>query len=188
MLAAALGGVLVGAGLAARAAELAPVIDGTKWGETSDALAQHFGARALRLRPPIEFGDSYVDVALRGQMFGGYPFAVYFQMDDASRRLKRIMLERRRSGANPVVFRALVDALSRDYGPPAESCALKASAKTGYQGSVERVWHTEGTTVRAVFRDTTLEAAEGCVTAGSRPCGLTGHLYALIEPGNAGCT
>jgi hypothetical protein len=169
------------------AMELAPVTDGVGWGETSDALAEHFGKSALRLAPPIEFGDSYVDVALRGQVFAGYPFTVYFQMDPASRRLKRIMLERQRHGANPMVFRALVDAFTRDYGPPAESCSLPASAATGYQATVERVWRTGDGTVRVVFRDTTLEAAQGCVSVGNGACGLTGHLYTLILPGDAGC-
>jgi hypothetical protein len=178
---------LAGAALPARGTELAPVLEGIHWGETSDALAQHFGARALRLAPPIEFGDSYVDVALRAQSFAGYPFAVYFQMDRARRRLMRVMLEPQRRSANPVEFRALVAAFTRDYGPPAQSCALPATAKTGYQGTVERLWHAGGMTVRTVFRGTTLEAAEGCVSAGSSACGLTARLYVHILPGNAGC-
>lgn len=178
---------LAGAAIPARRVELAAVLDGIRWGETSDALARHFGRHALRLVPPIEFGDSYVDVALRDQVIAGFPFAVYYQMDQASGRLKRIMLERQRHGANPKVFHALVAAFTRDYGPPARSCALPASGETGYQATVERLWRPDGMTIRIVFRDTTLEAAEGCVAAGSSACGLTGHLYAQIVPGHAGC-
>ncbi|HUZ73032.1 MAG TPA: hypothetical protein VMU87_08595 [Stellaceae bacterium] len=178
---------VAGAAVPAQRAALAPVLDGLRWGETSDALARHFGGRTLRLAPPIAFGDSYVDVALRGQIVAGYRFAVYFQMDRASGRLKRVMLERQRHGANPMVFRAVVAALTRDYGAPALRCALPPSPRTGYQGTVERLWRPDGMTVRAVFRDTTLEAAEGCVAAGSSACGLAGHLYVQILPGHAGC-
>ena len=187
ILAATLLPALAAAALPARGTELAPVLEGIRWGETSDALVEHFGARAFRLAPPIEFADSYVDVALRSQIFAGYPFAVYFQMDWASGRLKRVMLERQRQGANPTVFRALVAAFSRDYGEPAQSCTLPASAKTGYQAMVERLWRPDGMTVRVVFRDTTLEAAEGCVTVGSSACGLTSHVYVQILPDDAGC-
>lgn len=166
---------------------LAPVLDGVRFGETSDALARHFGARAVRLARPIEFGDSYVDVALRQAMVAGYPFTVYFQMDPRSRRLKRVMLERQPHGANPKVFRALLDAMTRDYGPPFRSCKLRPSAATGYQAAVERLWHGAGTTVRAVFRGATLEAAEGCTGTGAAACGLDSRLYVQVVPGDAGC-
>src|SRR5690349_10439331 len=38
--------------------------DGISWGDDSPTLARRFGGRAVTLAPPIEFGDSYVDVAL----------------------------------------------------------------------------------------------------------------------------
>ena len=69
-------GVLLVAALAGGAPALAPVLDGIAWGEGSAALARSFGARAIRLDHPIECGDSYVDVALRGQKIGGYDFTV----------------------------------------------------------------------------------------------------------------
>lgn len=175
------------AGSLAHAAVLAPVLDLIHWGETSNALARRLGGRAIRVAPPIEFGDSYVDLALRNEMVAGYPFTVYFQMDKASGALKRVMLERQPHGANPKVFRALVDALTGDYGLPAQSCALPPSTRTGYQAAVERLWHVQDMTVRAVFRDTTLEAAEGCVTSVNGVCGLTARLYVHILPGDAGC-
>lgn len=162
---------------------LAPVLDGVRWGETSADLAKHFGDRAIRLKHPIVFGDAYVDVALKDEPVAGYPFTVYYQMDPKGGGLKRVMLERQRHGANAKVFHAVIDALTRDYGPPGQSCALAPSAATGYQGAVERLWHEGGMTVRAVFRDTTLEAAEGCVRANTGACGLTGHLYVQVLPG-----
>jgi hypothetical protein len=166
---------------------LAPVLDGISWGERSADLAQHFGARAIRLKHPIEFGDSYVDVALRDEPIAGYPYTVYYQMNRTGGGLKRIMLERERHGANPAVFRALIETLTRDYGPPGQSCALRPSPATGYQAAVERLWQEGGLSVRAVFRDTTLEAAGGCVRGGTGACGLAGHLYVQIAQGQAQC-
>src|SRR5690242_5647314 len=64
--------------------------DGIVWGEDSATLARRFAGRAVTLAPPIEFGDSYVDVALRNERLGGYPFVVYFQMDRATHGLKRV--------------------------------------------------------------------------------------------------
>jgi hypothetical protein len=158
----------------AHAAVLSPVLDGVVWGEGSTALAQSFGARAIRLAHPIEFGDSYVDVALRGQKIGGYDFSVLFQMDKATQRLKRVMFERQRHGVNPMVFRAVRDALVADYGPAA--CARPDAT----------IWQQGGVTIRAVFHDTTLEAAEGCTGAGNGPCGTTGQLYVQVVPATPG--
>jgi len=174
----------------AAAAELSPLLDAVHWGEKSDELARRFGAGAVLLSPPIEFGDSYVDVALRDQRLGGYGFAVYFQMDKATRRLKRVMLERQRHGGNPVVWRAVTAALEHDYGKPAAACRTSAKRQSGYQAAGERVWQAGDLTIRAVFRDSTVEASEGCVRAGDAACGLTGHLYLHITPrapGAAGC-
>lgn len=128
----------------AGAAALSPVMDDIRWGEGADELARHFGGRAIRLSPPIEFGDSYVDVALRNQALGGFAFTVYFQMDKTTRRLKRVMFERQRHGANPRVFRAVLKALDADYGPPARSCDTPAAS--------ERIWRAHDDIIRAVFR------------------------------------
>ena len=51
---------------------LDPVLSGLAWGEDTSSLKQHFGKRAVALSPPIEFGDAYVDVALRDVMLGSY--------------------------------------------------------------------------------------------------------------------
>jgi hypothetical protein len=173
------------AALPARAAELAPILDAVHWGEGSGEIAHSFGARAVRLAHPIEFGDSYVDVALRNQTLGGYPFAVYFQMDIATRGLKRVMLERQRHGANPMVYRAVLAALVQEYGPPSDRCHSPAARGNGYQAEGERIWFDGGNAIRAVFSDTTLEAEGGCAPRGA-PCGLTGHLFVQILPRTAG--
>jgi hypothetical protein len=146
----------------ARAAALAPVLAGIHWGEGSDDLARHFGSRAIRLARPIEFGDSYVDVALRNQMLGGFPFSVYFQMDKATHGLMRVMFERQRHGANPQVFRAVLETLSADYGPSARSCDTPAAPGNGYQPASERLWLDHNDIIRAVF--------------------MIGHLYVQIGP------
>lgn len=166
----------------AGAAALSPILDGVHWGESSGELADHFGGRAKLLSRPIEFGDSYVDVALTNQALGGFDFAVYFQMSRKTHGLKRVMLERQRHGANPMVFNAVVKTLSADYGAPARVCELPATARTGYQASIEHIWVGGDKIIRAVFRDTTLEASEGCLVPTTRPCGLTGHLFVQITP------
>lgn len=146
----------------ARAAAVETVLAGIHWGERSDELARHFGREAIRLSRPIEFGDSYVDVALRNQMLGGFPFTVYFQMDKATRGLMRVMFERQRHGANPQVFRAVLETLYAAYGPSARSCDTPATPGNGYQPASERIWLDHGNIIRAVF--------------------VIGHLYIQIGP------
>jgi hypothetical protein len=171
---------------AARAAAgaLDPVLSGLEWGETSEALKRHFGKRALALVPPIEFGDAYVDVALRDVALGGYDYVVYFQMDRTSHGLRRVMYERQRHGANQKVFDAAVKAIEAQGGKP-KSCADKARPGNGYQAMREYVWRSGGRRVRAIFRDTTLEAENGCQEIGFLPCGLEGHLFIVVDPENA---
>ena len=166
----------------AAAAALSPVLDAISWGESSAALAHAFAGRAITLSRPIEFGDATVNVALRGEMLGGYAFTVYFQMDKTTHRLKRVMYERQRHGANPLVYRAVLAALQGDYGPPATDCAHRRLARNAYPVAGDRAWQADGVAIHAVFNDGTLEAAEGCTSAAMDPCGLTGHLYVMIAP------
>ena len=163
---------------------LDPVLAGITWGEKATSLKQHFGKRAVVLASPIEFGDAYVDVALRDVMLGGYDYVVYFQMDKASHGLRRVMYERPRHGANPTVFDAAVRAIEAQLGKPAR-CVAKARPENGYQAMDEYSWHGEGRRVRAIFRDTTLEAESGCQAVGFLPCGLEGHLFILVDPDKA---
>jgi hypothetical protein len=158
------------------------------WGERSDELAREFGDAAIHLSPPIEFGDSYVDVALRGEKLGGYPFAVYFQMDKKTHSLKRIQFERQRHGVNPPVFRAVMAELERDYGAPDKSCNIAAREPNGFQAGSERLWTRDGVLIRAALRDTTLEASEGCLFGDSSTigaCGATGQLFIQVSEASA---
>ena len=154
-----------------------------QWGESSDALLRQFGAAATRLPRALDFGDSYVDVILPDQVVGGVLMVVFFQMDKATHGLKRIQFERPRHGVNPPAFRAIIAALRNDFGAPDQICFIPPRPAGGYQAAAEQVWLRNGVVVSAIFRDTTLEAFEGCLygpTTGT--CGLTGQLLVRIGP------
>jgi hypothetical protein len=168
----------------AQAQSLDDVTGGVAWGETSSDLLRHFGRAATALPRPLDFGDSYVDVVLRHVPLGGYDLIAYFQMDKATGRLKRIQLERPRHSVNPPVFRAVAAALDSAYGVPNKLCGVRSGPASGYQEAAERIWIRAGQIIRAVFRDTTIQAFEGCIgTVG--PCGLTGQLLVRISPPGA---
>jgi hypothetical protein len=166
------------AGLA-HADELDEAWVGTYWGEPGDALTAHFGARATPLPQPIDFGDSYVSLVLRQFSVGGFPLIVFYQMDKATHGLKRIQLERPRHGVTPAAFRGVLAALEDGFGAPDRLCGIRPSAASGYQQAAERIWTRDGMVIRAIFRDTTLEALEGCLTG---TCGLTGQLLVRVSP------
>ena len=181
-------GVAFGAVILTSSAVAAPVAlwDGVRWGESSSELVGHLDPQAKSLSRPIEFGDSYVDVVARKQMLGGFAFTIIFQMDKTTRGLKRVMLERQRHGANPKVYRAVVTALEAIYGPPARACDRPAAWRNGYQVSSQRIWRHDDLVIRATFRDTTIEAKEGCLFVATMPCGLTGQLFIQISPPKPG--
>lgn len=169
----------------ARADGIRPLWQGTYWGEPGAALLAHFGTRATALPWPIDFGDSYADLVLRNVVLGGYPVVVYFQMDKGAGGLKRIQLERQRHGVSPPVFRAVLGALEAEFGAPDAQCGLDPVPASGYQAAAERVWRRDGAVIRAIFRDTTIEAFEGCLAGDpsiAGPCGLTGQLLVRISP------
>jgi hypothetical protein len=158
------------------------------WGETSEALLDEFGAVATRLPHALDFGDSYVNVILNGETIGGVPVVVFLQMDKATHGLKRIQLERPRHGVNPPAFRAISAALHTAYGKPDKICVIPARPIGGYQAAAEELWIRGNDVISAIYRDTTLQAFEGCIfgiTLGS--CGLTGQLLVRVSPsdGNA---
>lgn len=129
--------------------------EGVQFGETTAELQQRFGARASRLARPLDFGDAYVDVVLRRHELGGYQFIVFFQMNKASRMLKRIQIERPRHGAVPMVHRAAVAALTTHYGAPTQVCTQRMP-NPGGQAIDERIWRRGDVVVRAVFREQSL--------------------------------
>jgi hypothetical protein len=155
----------------------------TRWGESSDELLREFGPAAVRLPRPLDFGDSYVDVALPRYTVGGVPMVVFFQMDKATHGLKRIQLERPRHGVNPPAFRALLIALQSDFGWPDRLCAVPVYPHGGYQAANEAMWFRDGAAISAIFRDTTLQAFEGCLFGpATGSCGLKGQLLVRIGP------
>jgi hypothetical protein len=78
-------------------------------------------------------------------------------------RLKRIQLERPRHGVNPPAFRAVAAALHADYGRPDQTCVIPVLPASGYQAAAEEKWVRGGVVISAIFRDTTLQAFEGCL-------------------------
>ena len=170
-----------------RAAGIADTWAGTDWGEPLSGLVARFGTRATLLPRPLDFGDTYVQLALRDVLIGGVPLIAFFQLDKKTGGLKRVQLERQRHGANPPAFRALLGALEAAYGTPDALCTVDAGAASGYQRADERVWRRDGVVIRAIFRDTTIEAVEGCLAGDPSmgPCGLTGQLIVRVSPPEA---
>jgi hypothetical protein len=117
------------------AAAPAPAEDGVgtlsheaHWGETSDELARRFGAAALQLKQPLDFGDSYARMVLPNASFGGVPVVVFFQMDKNTHGLRRIQIERPRHGVNPPAFRAIMAELAAELGRPDRSRHCRRAA------------------------------------------------------------
>lgn len=155
----------------------------TYWGESSEALLRQFGRAAIRLPHGLDFGDSYTDLVLSGETVGGVPIIVFFQMDKRTRGLKRVQLERPRHGVNPPAFRAITAALHEAYGKPDQICAVPVSPIGGYQEAVQEIWIHGADAISAIYRDTTLQAFEGCIFGiTSGPCGLTGQLLVRLSP------
>ena len=153
------------------------------WGETSQDLLEHLDGAATRLHTGLDFGDSYVDVVLHGESIGGIPVVTFFQMDKRTRGLKRIQLERPRHGVNPPALRAISAALNADYGRPDKICFTPVTPIGGYQAAAQELWVRGTDAISAIYRDTTLQAFEGCLFGvASGYCGLTGQLLVRISP------
>ena len=166
---------------------LPELLNQVHWGETSQELLQHFGAAATLLPKSLDFGDSYVDVVLEKETLGGVPVVTFFQMDKATHGLKRVQLERPPHGVNPPAFRAISTALNLAYGPPDEICEIPVRPSGGYQAAAEEKWLRDGAVVSAIFRDTTLQAFEGCLFGPANGwCGLHGQLLVRIGPPDGG--
>jgi len=167
----------------AHAAGIPAIPDGIRWGESSRALVEILGSRASVLPRPIDFGDSYANVVLRNITLGGVGLTAFFQMDKTTGGLKRVQFERTRHGVNPPAYRAVVAALEAAYGSPDTACSVPPHLANGYQAATELVWLREGLMIRAIFRDTTIEAFEGCLWWWmTPPCGLTGQMLVRFAP------
>lgn len=164
-------------------ASIPDLVRQTYWGESSEELERQFGSTAIKPARRLDFGDSYVELVLRGETVGGVPVIVFFQMDKAGRGLKRIQLERPRHGVNPPAFRAITAALHSAYGTPDQMCFFPVRPIGGYQQAAQEIWVRGADAISAIYRDTTLQAFEGCIfgiTSGS--CGLKGQLLVRISP------
>jgi hypothetical protein len=167
----------------AHAAGIPAIPDGIRWGESSRALLEILGSHATVLPRPIDFGDSYANVVLRNIALGGVGLTAFFQMDKTTGGLKRVQFERQRHGVNPPAYRAVVAALEAAYGSPDATCGVPARLANGYQAATELVWRREDLMIRAIFRDTTIEALEGCLWWWmTPPCGLTGQMLVRFAP------
>ncbi|HWD59325.1 MAG TPA: hypothetical protein VG308_13645 [Stellaceae bacterium] len=164
---------------AARADGLDAAWAGTHWGELPEALQRQFGAHGYALPRPIDFGDSYAPLVQRDVSLAGLPMVAYYQIAKATHGLKRIQLELPRHRVNARAFRGVLLALDAEYGAPNVHCGTLPGPATAYQGTAEYVWKRDSGVIRAIFRDTTLEAATGCY---SPACGLTAQLLVRISP------
>jgi hypothetical protein len=152
------------------------------WGEPADALMRQFAPAAIRLPRPFDFGDSYADIVLHGTL-GGIPVAVFFQMDKTTRELKRVQLEPLGHQINPSAFRAIAGALLSEYGRPDAVCVTPQVPGAGYQAALEEQWRLAHAIITAIFRDTTLQAFEGCLYGPARGwCGLHGKILVRATP------
>jgi hypothetical protein len=168
--------------LACASSGIEELLQQTRWGQSSGELLEQF-SEARRLPRALDFGDSYSDVVLTQQTLGGVGMLVFFQMDKATHGLKRIQLERPRHAVNPPAFRAIAAALHADYGQPDQTCVIPVLQASGYQAAAEERWARNGVIISAIFRDTTLQAFEGCLFGpASGWCGLRGQLLVRIGP------
>ena len=125
--------------------------DVLRWGMTQDEIESALGERAMRLPGRWLYGHAYADLAVEDVAVGGLTFTAYLQLNAESHRLQQVLLERRRTGAVPGAFDALVDSLEDRYGPPDEVCT---QAKSGGEPlDYQLTWRFATTTLHAKFLD-----------------------------------
>ena len=174
---------MVLAGRASAAEGVATLLRDIHWGEQAETLVRQFGTAAMRLPQPLDFGDSYTDVVLEGEELGGVPVAVFFQMDKATHGLKRVQLEPLGHIINPPAYRAIAAALHAEFGQPDQRCVTPPVPAAGFQAAVEERWRHDDDMIGVIFRDTTLQAFEGCLYGpASGWCGLHGQILVRIAP------
>jgi hypothetical protein len=165
----------------AAASPIVGALQGTHWGETSGELLKQFGGQATALPWRLDFGDAYTDVVLRREEMGGVRVIVFFQMDNRTGGLKRIQIERPRHGVDPPATRRILAAVEAAYGMPDRRSVSPPRPANGFQATDRWSWRRDGAVIRAIFRDATIEAVEGCIGR-ALPCGSTGQLLVRISP------
>ncbi len=130
------------------------LLEGIQWGESQSTLLAHLGARATVLPSPIDFGDSYTQIVLRNFVLGGVPLIAFFQIDKATRGLKRIQLERQRHGVNPPAFRGEIGGLGQNSVPRMRCAASRRARTAGIRpllsstGPVATTWFARSFAIR----------------------------------------
>jgi len=82
---------------------------------------------------------------------------------------------------------AIAAALHAEFGKPDQTCIIPVLPGAGYQVAAEESWVRDGAAVSAIFRDTTLQAFEGCLFGPATGwCGLRGQLLVRIGPPDGG--
>jgi hypothetical protein len=143
---------------------------------------------AILVPARFSFAADGIEELLRETHWGESSSKLLDQFGDEARQLpraldsgERIQLERPRHGVNPPSFRAIAAALHADYGKPDQTCVIPVLPASGYQAAVEERWAHNGAVISAVFRDTTLQAFEGCLFGPVTGwCGLHGQLLVRI--------
>jgi hypothetical protein len=68
------------------------------------------------------------------------------------------------------------------YGQPNQRCITPPVPAAGFQAAVEERWQHDDAAISAIFRDTTLQAFEGCLYGpASGWCGLHGQILVRIS-------
>ena len=128
-----------------------------RWGMTAAELEAALGAAAQPLPGRWLYGGAYAELSVPDVDVGGLGFTAYLQMDEASDRLRQVLLERRRVGATPAAFERLVESLEAAYGEPSQVCAQAKSG--GVPLDYHMIWRFPTTTVHAKFLDFSTTAA-----------------------------
>ena len=108
---------------------------------------------------------------------------LYAPKDRVTHGLKRVQVEPLGHEINPPAYRAIAAALNAEYGQPTQRCITPPVPDAGFQAAVEERWQHDDAAISAIFRDTTLQAFEGCLYGpASGWCGLHGQILVRISP------
>jgi hypothetical protein len=179
--------LLFAASPATAAGGIGTLLHQTHWGESAADLQRQFVGSAIALPQPLDFGDSYARLVLPHARIGSVPMVVFLQMNKPTHDLKRIQFERPPHGVNPPAFRAIAAALDAEFGRPDRICRVRPRPASGWQAAVEEFWVHGDATIGAIFRDTTLQAFEGCFLGPAGGwCGLRGQILVRLGPRGRG--
>lgn len=126
------------------------------WDALAFGMTEEEVAAALPEAEPLpgrfDFGPMHADRAVFDLAIAGIGFDAYLQMDDATGRLRQVLLQADRTAEGPADYeRVLVDLAAR-YGEPDGVCPVPGGAGRHRRG-VEVVWRGGATTLHAVFLD-----------------------------------